>query len=34
MMNLSNPVLLVIVSTVLGAVFGMASGKLAGAIGK
>ncbi|MGV3581429.1 MAG: DUF1097 domain-containing protein [Methylophilus sp.] len=34
MMNLSNPVLLVIVSTVLGAVFGMVSGKLAGAIGK
>jgi hypothetical protein len=34
MMNLSNPVLLVIISTVLGAVFGMASGKLAGAIGK
>jgi Protein of unknown function (DUF1097) len=33
MMNMSNPVLLVIVSTVLGAVFGMASGKLAGAIG-
>lgn len=34
MMDLSNPVLLVIISTVLGAVFGMASGKLAGAIGK
>jgi hypothetical protein len=34
MMNLSNPVLLVIVSTVLGAVFGMASGKLAGVLGK
>jgi hypothetical protein len=34
MMNLTNPVLLVIVSTVLGAVFGMASGKLAGALGK
>jgi hypothetical protein len=34
MMSLSNPVLLVIISTVLGAVFGMASGKLAGAIGK
>jgi hypothetical protein len=33
MMSMSNPVLLVIVSTVLGAVFGMASGKLAGAIG-
>jgi len=34
MMDLSNPVLLVIVSTVLGAVFGMASGKLAGVLGK
>jgi len=34
MMNLSNPVLLVIVSTVLGAVFGMFSGKLAGMLGK
>jgi hypothetical protein len=34
MMNLSNPVLLVIVSTVLGAIFGMASGKLAGVLGK
>jgi hypothetical protein len=34
MMNMSNPVLLVIVSTVLGAVFGMVSGKLAGALGK
>lgn len=34
MMNLSNPVLLVIVSTVLGAVFGMISGKVAGMLGK
>lgn len=34
MMNLSNPVLLVIVSTILGAVFGMISGKVAGALGK
>jgi hypothetical protein len=34
MMNMSNPVLLVVVSTVLGAVFGMVSGKLAGALGK
>jgi hypothetical protein len=34
MMDLSNPVLLVVVSTVLGAVFGMASGKLAGVLGK
>jgi len=34
MMDLSNPVLLVIISTVLGAVFGMVSGKLAGALGK
>ena len=34
MMDLSNPALLVIVSTVLGAVFGLASGKLAGVIGK
>jgi hypothetical protein len=33
-MDLTNPVLLVAVSTVLGALFGMASGKLAGAIGK
>ncbi|MDX1915382.1 MAG: DUF1097 domain-containing protein [Methylophilus sp.] len=33
-MDLSNPVLLVAVSTVLGAVFGMASGKLAGTLGK
>ena len=32
-MNLSNPVLLVIVSTVLGALFGMFSGKLAGMLG-
>ena len=33
-MNLSNPVLLVALSVVLGALFGMASGKLAGALGK
>ena len=33
-MNLTNPVLLVIVSTILGAIFGMVSGKLAGMIGK
>lgn len=33
-MDLSNPVLLVIVSTVMGAVFGMLSGKLAGMLGK
>ena len=33
-MDMSNPVLLVAVSTVLGAVFGMVSGKLAGALGK
>ncbi len=33
-MDLTNPVLLVAVSTVLGAVFGMASGKLAGVLGK
>jgi hypothetical protein len=33
-MDLSNPVLLVIVSTILGAVFGMASGKLSGVLGK
>lgn len=32
--NLSNPVLLVIISTVIGAVFGLLSGKLAGALGK
>jgi hypothetical protein len=32
-MNLTNPVLLVIVSTILGALFGMASGKLSGMIG-
>lgn len=34
MMNMTNPVLLVIVSVVLGALFGMASGKLAGMLGK
>ena len=33
-MNMTNPVLLVVVSTVLGAVFGLVSGKLAGALGK
>lgn len=33
-MNLTNPVLLVIISVVLGALFGAASGKLAGALGK
>jgi hypothetical protein len=32
--DLSNPVLLVIISTVIGALFGMASGKLAGMLGK
>jgi Protein of unknown function (DUF1097) len=33
-MDLTNPVLLVIISTVLGAVFGMISGKVAGMLGK
>ena len=33
-MDLSNPVLLVALSTVLGAIFGMLSGKLAGVLGK
>lgn len=33
-LNFTNPVLLVIVSVVLGALFGMASGKLAGVLGK
>jgi len=33
-MNMTNPVLLVIVSVVLGALFGMASGKLSGILGK
>jgi hypothetical protein len=33
-LDLTNPVLLVVLSTVVGALFGMASGKLAGAIGK
>ncbi|MDP3087223.1 MAG: DUF1097 domain-containing protein [Methylotenera sp.] len=33
-MNMTNPVLLVIVSVVLGALFGMASGKLSGMLGK
>jgi hypothetical protein len=33
-MNLTNPVLLVALSTVLGAIFGMLSGKLSGMLGK
>ena len=33
-MNMTNPVLLVIVSTVIGAVFGMLSGKLSGMLSK
>ena len=33
-MDLSNPVLLVALSTILGAIFGMLSGKLAGVLGK
>ena len=33
-MDLSNPALLVIISTVIGAVFAMVSGKLAGMLGK
>ena len=33
-MNLTNPVILVAISTVLGAVFGMISGKVAGMLGK
>ncbi|WP_020166774.1 MULTISPECIES: DUF1097 domain-containing protein [Methylotenera] len=33
-LNLTNPVILVIISVVLGALFGAASGKLAGALGK
>ena len=32
-MDLTNPALLVIVSTILGAVFGMISGKVAGSLG-
>ncbi len=32
-MNMTNPLLLVIVSTILGALFGMASGKLSGMMG-
>jgi Protein of unknown function (DUF1097) len=32
--NLTNPVLLVALSTILGAIFGMLSGKLAGVLGK
>ena len=34
MMDLSNPALLVIISTVIGALFAMVSGKLAGMLGK
>ena len=33
-LDMSNPAILVIVSTVLGAVFGLASGKLSGVLGK
>lgn len=33
-MDATNPVVLVIISSVLGALFGLASGKLAGALGK
>jgi hypothetical protein len=33
-LDLSNPALLVIISTVIGALFGMASGKLSGVLGK
>ena len=33
-MNLTNPAILVIISTVLGAVFGMVSGQVAGKLGK
>ena len=33
-LNLTNPAILVIISTVLGAVFGMVSGKVAGMLGK
>jgi hypothetical protein len=33
-MDATNPVILVIISSVLGALFGMASGKLAGVLGK
>jgi hypothetical protein len=33
-MNMTNPVLLVIVSTIIGAIFGMLSGRLAGMLGK
>ena len=33
-LNMTNPVLLVIVSTIIGAVFGLLSGKLAGSLGK
>jgi hypothetical protein len=33
-MDMTNPVLMVAASVVLGAIFGMLSGKLAGALGK
>jgi hypothetical protein len=33
-MDMTNPVLLVIVSTIAGAIFGMVSGKVAGMLGK
>lgn len=33
-MDVTNPVVLVVISTVIGALFGLASGKLAAAIGK
>ena len=33
-LNLTNPVLLVIISVIIGALFGLASGKLAGVLGK
>ncbi|WP_292363946.1 DUF1097 family protein, partial [Methylophaga sp. UBA1464] len=33
-MNMTNPVLIIILSTILGAVFGLLSAKLAGAIEK
>jgi hypothetical protein len=33
-LDATNPVIMVIISTVIGALFGLASGKLAGALGK
>jgi len=33
-LDLSNPAILVIISTIIGAIFGLVSGKLAGALGK